>query len=271
MFSRTLMIGLLILNLTGFAHAAVLAQVGSKVIDDALIKSDFEQMNDQQRNVVNRDLTVRKTIVDSAINTELLYEAAKKAGLDKDKEYVQSLDRFKRQYLATKMLEKGVEGNVTSSNIKKYFDSNKNLFDSSQACALHIVVQTQEEAAKITALAKEKSAKFEELAKKYSIDPTVQENKGDLGCFTRDRMVPQFSDAAFSMKKDEVRGPVMTSYGYHVIKVYDKKAGEVPSFSEIEQKVKEAYRLKLMQETISGLRAKSDVRINEEELKKFKL
>lgn len=264
-------ISALILTGPSTTHAAVLANVGGKAIDSEQIKSEYETINDEQRRAVNKDLIARRTVVDSAINTEVLYQAAKKSGLEKDNEFQKALERFKRQYLATKILEKSIESKLSSGSVKKYFEAHKGLFDSTQVCASHIVVSEEEQARKLASVAKSDNAKFDDLAKKNSIDPTVQDNKGDLGCFTRERMVPQFSDAAFSMKKNEIRGPVMTSYGYHVIKVYDIKPGKVPNYEEVEQRVKDAYRLKLMQEMIADLRTKSEVKVNEEELKKFRL
>lgn len=253
------------------SQAAVLANIGEKTINDEQLRKDYSSVSGEQRDAINKDVATRRNLVDNAINAELLVQAAKKAGLDKDDDYKEAVDRFQRQYLASKFMQKAVEPKLVKGEVKKFYEQNKTFFDSSQVCALHVVMQDQQEAEKVAKLAKQKGTKFEDLAVKHSLDPTAQDNKGNLGCFTRDRMVPEFAAAAFDMRKGEIRGPVRTIYGYHVIKVYDIKAGKVPGYDEVEQQAKETYRLKLVNELLSELRTKSNVKVNEEELKKFKL
>lgn len=253
------------------AGAAVLAHVGEKAIETDDVRGEYETITGDQRKAINNDPATRRSMVENAINAELLVQAAKKAGLEKDEDYQRALEHFQRQYLASKFMQKAIEPKLSKSDIKKFFEANKSFFDSSQVCALHIVVESEKDAEKILALVKAKGAKFEEIAKKSSLDPTVQENKGNLGCFTRDRMVPEFTQAAFSMRKGEIRGPIHTMYGYHIIKVVDFKPGKIPGYDEVEQQAKEAYRTKLLSDLIADLRTKSNVKIDEEEVKDFKL
>lgn len=264
------MMALLAVLATG-AQAAVLAKVGEKAITDEQVREDYEALTGEQKKAVNEDAQTRRSMIENAINAEILVQAAKKAGLEKDEEYIRARERFERQYLASKFMQKAVEPKLGKSDVKKFFEGNKSFFDSSQVCAHHIVVQDEKEANKILGQVKARGAKFEEIAKKTSIDPSVQENKGNLGCFTRDRMVPEFALAAFGMRKGEIKGPVRTMYGYHVIKVDDVKTGKVPGFEEVEQRAKEAYRTKLVSELINDLRTKSNVKVEEEQVNKFKL
>ena len=261
----------LVLSLPISAMAAVLAHVGEKPITDEMVKSEYDTISGDQKKSINEDPSTRRNMVDNAINAEILVQAAKKAGFEKDEEYKKAVDHFERQFLASKFMQKAVEPKLGRPELKKFFDENKTFFDSTQVCAMHIVVQDEADATKILAQAKVKGAKFEELAKKSSLDPSVQENKGNLGCFTRDRMVPEFAATAFNMHKGEIKGPVHTMYGFHVIKVYDIKAGKVPGYEEIEQQVKEVYRNKLVSELINELRSKATVKIDEEQVKTFKL
>jgi len=254
------------------AKAAVLANVGEKMITEEEIKKEYESsLNGDQRRAINEDVGTRRNLVDNAVNTEVLVMAAKKAGLEKDEEYQKALERFQKNYLATRFMQKAIEPKLTRGEIKKFFEENKTFFDTTQVCASHIIMTDEKEALKVLGLAKTKGVKFEDLAKKHSADPTVQENKGNLGCFNRDKMVPEFAAAAFDMRKNEIKGPVRTMYGFHIIKLNDIKAGKVPGFDEIEQKAKETYRLKLVTELLQDLRKKSNVKVNDEEVKKFKL
>ena len=90
-----------------------------------------------------------------------------------------------------------------------------------QVRASHILVNTEKEANNILEQLNAGS-KFEELAKQFSSCPSGQKG-GDLGFFTRGKMVPEFEHAAFSMKKGQVSGPVRTAFGFHIIKVTDAK------------------------------------------------
>jgi peptidyl-prolyl cis-trans isomerase C len=90
-----------------------------------------------------------------------------------------------------------------------------------QVRASHILVNTEQEAKNIIAQLNAGS-KFEELAKKHSSCPSGQKG-GDLGFFTRGKMVPEFEQAAFGLKNGQVSGPVRTAFGFHIIKVTDTK------------------------------------------------
>ena len=266
LLAATLMVGAPVI-----VNAAVLARVGDKPVTEEQVKTEYESITGDQRKAVNDDPATRRNMVENAINAEILVQAAKKAGLEKDEDYKKAVDRFERQFLASKFMQKAIEPKLGKSDVKKFFDENKAFFDSTQVCASHIVVQEEKEASKVLALVKAKGAKFEEVAKKNSLDPSVQENKGNLGCFTRERMVPEFAATAFNMHKGEIKGPVRTMYGFHIIKVYDIKAGKVPGYDEVEQQAKEVYRNKLVSELINELRTKSSVKVDDEEVKKFKL
>jgi peptidyl-prolyl cis-trans isomerase C len=90
-----------------------------------------------------------------------------------------------------------------------------------QVRASHILVNTEQEAKNILEQLNA-GKKFEELAKQFSSCPSGQKG-GDLGFFTRGKMVPEFEQAAFSMKKGQVSAPVRTAFGFHIIKVTDTK------------------------------------------------
>jgi peptidyl-prolyl cis-trans isomerase C len=250
--------------------SSVLATVGNKKITDEDIRAEFLNLSDEQKKSVNSDPSILRNLVENAVNSELLVQAGEKSGIEKTEDFKKALERFKRQYLATKVMEQVIEKKLTKEAIKKFYEENKRLFDNTQVCASHIVVSTESEAKSIVEKIN-KGAKFAELAKSKSLDPTVQDNEGDLGCFTRDRMVPEFTNAAFSMKVGEVKGPVKTMYGYHVIKVNKIIPGKVPGFTEVEQRAKDALRLKLLQEYVAELRKGTKISIDENSLKNFKL
>ena len=116
--------------------------------------------------------------------------------------------------------------NVTDDEIALYFAENKDDFDvSEQVKASHILVATIEEANDV--LEKLNSGEsFEDLAKEFSLDTSNAANGGDLGYFGKGAMVQPFEDVAFRLAVGEVSEPVETTFGYHIIKIFDKKAAE---------------------------------------------
>ncbi len=138
---------------------------------------------------------------------------------------------------ATKLV--GTDITIKEEDIKSYFESNKASFDvKEQVNASHILVASEE-------IAKEVKAKlsaggdFAALAKEYSTDESNKDNGGALGFFSRGDMVPEFENAAFSLKVGDISEPVKTQYGYHVIKVVEKKEAKAANYEENKEQIKE--------------------------------
>lgn len=174
------------------------------------------------------------------------------------------------------------ENEATEEEVKKYYDDRIDAFTSSEVKASHILISTkdlasgsalsEEEKAKKETLAREvlekaKSGKnFAELAKTYSDDTVSAKQGGDLGYFTRERMVKPFSDAAFSLKVGEISDLVESEYGYHIIKVIDKKE-EVQSFDGVKQSIKENIEYEKYQNLIAKLQEEAKIERNQEAFK----
>ncbi|MCI4665119.1 MAG: peptidyl-prolyl cis-trans isomerase [Neomegalonema sp.] len=147
-------------------------------------------------------------------------EAGAAAGLAKSPKVVAQLEASRKEILAQAYLEQALR--------KIYSEGVKSGKIGEQVKARHILVKTEDEAKKIKAEI-DGGADFAETAKKKSIGPSKTKG-GDLGFFNREQMVPAFAEAAFKLKKGEVSGPVKSSFGWHVIKVEDRRAGDPPSF-----------------------------------------
>ncbi len=128
----------------------------------------------------------------------------------------------------------------TDSELKSYYDKNKNSFDTSTVSAYHILTTDKTVAKKLSDEAGGTAEGFMAVYQKYQGDPTIRES-ADLGEFSRSDMVKNFSDAAFSMKVGEVKGMVQTDYGYHLIYVYEVNNVAVPAFEDIKDDVKASY------------------------------
>jgi peptidyl-prolyl cis-trans isomerase C len=164
---------------------------------------------------------------------------------------------------------------ISDAEAKTYYDTNRQQFERSETVhAAHILVRTEpdaDEAAWAAALAKAEAivadvragGDFAKLAKEKSEDPGSAGQGGDLGEFPRGRMVKEFEDAAFAAAVGDVTDPVKTQFGYHVIRVADKKAASMVPFKEakdqIAQQLKMQQAQKTFQQYLSDLRAARNV------------
>lgn len=151
--------------------------------------------------------------------------------------------------LQEKAASEGVE--VTDEEMQERYDRMKTEIE-----AQHILVEDEETANEV----KEKlddGESFEDLAKEYSMDESNAEDGGSLGFFSVGQMVPEFDDAAFALDVDEISEPVMSEFGYHIIKVTDKRETEedIGSFEDNE----EIIRRELLNEKIDPVEAQDRV------------
>ena len=186
-----------------------------------------------------QDEVGQKQLINELIMQELLYSEAVAKGLDKDPEYLAALERMQKtllkQYALNKLLT-SVE--VTEEEAQSYFETHQASFKKSEtASARHILVSTEAEAQSILTEINA-GLDFKEAASKYSSCPSKADG-GNLGEFTRGRMVPEFDQAVFAMKAGEIAGPVKTQFGYHLIKLEHLSGEAAPNFNEIGPQVKE--------------------------------
>ena len=163
----------------------------------------------------------------------------------------------------------GKDVEVTEADAQKFYDENKSEFEHpEQVKASHIlflvkandseeVAKSQHEKAKAAlAKAKAKGADFSAVAKELSEEPGAKQSGGELGYFSKERMVPEFSEAAFALKTGQISEPVKTQFGWHVIKLEDRKAAGVTPFEEVKEQVKAYLEGGKQRKAIEGLIAK---------------
>jgi peptidyl-prolyl cis-trans isomerase C len=166
---------------------------------------------------------------------------------------------------------------ISEDVVREAYDQNpQNFAREEEVKASHILINSAEgdpqekkdealkKALEIAAKAKADGADFAELARTNSEGPSAPSG-GDLGFFTRNRMVKPFEEAAFSMKVNEVSDPVLTQFGYHIIKVTDRKKGSTVSFEEAKEKLGKDLKNRMINELIgqnlSQLREKADIEV----------
>ncbi|HAR43372.1 MAG TPA: peptidylprolyl isomerase [Bdellovibrionales bacterium] len=244
---------------TTSAWSADLAKVNGKAITDKDLDTALAGIPDAQRETILKDANSKRQIINGLVEQELLAQAAEKEKLDQTPDFKSALEGFRKQYLANRLLQKNLGPEVNEKAVKKFYEKNKNRYSTDMVHAQHILVATEEQAREMLKKAKAPGADFQELAEKNSKDPSAKNNRGDLGFFGRDRMVPEFTEPAFKASEGEIIGPVKTGYGYHVIKIIKKKFGKVMDFADVELKAQNDLRQELAQSFVGKLRKDAKV------------
>lgn len=173
------------------------------------------------------------------VMARLLVQAAKKEGLEKDDLIKKKIEKMKENILAQAYLEKIVGPAVTEGALKAAYDEyvKNHPKDLKETRARHILVKDEKFAKSLLNKLK-KGEDFLKLAREHSIDKQSGKEGGDLGYFTKDTMVPAFSAASDQLKPGEVvKEPVQTDFGYHIIRVEDRRKLRPKSFDEMKQEL----------------------------------
>ncbi len=249
--------------------AKELAKVNQSVITDRDLMMTLGSVNEGQRASILRDVNSRREILKEIIDREILVQEGEKLKLDQDNDFKDQVVVYRKQLLMGRLLEKKFSSQLTQSAVKKYYESNKNRFSTDQVHVQQILVSDESQANKILGMTGDPKNNFQELAEKYSKDPSAKNNRGDLGYIGRDRFVPEFTDAVFSTPSGEIAGPIKTIYGYHIVKVIEKRIGKPLEFSEVELQARTALRQELVRNYVDNLRGQATIKIDNRALEKL--
>jgi peptidyl-prolyl cis-trans isomerase C len=194
------------------------------------------------------------------IDRRLLAREAERRKLDARPEVQEALARARREILGDHLLEVTIGEALTPERLQQAYAVARAQpgFAVEEVRARHILLKTEAEAKEVIA-ALAGGADFAELAKKRSIDPSAQQNDGDLGFFRRDTMVEPFAEAAFALEPGQTtREPVQTRFGWHVIRVEERRSA-APTFEEKEPELKEQVARETINALVAELRAKAKV------------
>ena len=202
-----------------------------------------------------------EALLEIVINNQLVYDAAKKDKIDSDADVKAALKKAEMQLMAQVYMQKKVRGAVSEEAIKARYDQAvKEFVPTEEVHARHILVETEEGARAVIADLN-RGSDFAELAKTRSKDPSGASNGGDLGYFTQKDMVPEFTAAAFAMRPGEVsKTPVKTQFGYHVIKVEDKRMASIPPYDQAKQVIAQQLAESIREKVVMDLRDKAKIK-----------
>ena len=184
--------------------------------------------------------------------------------------FKQRLAFARNKLLMEELLQSTGKAALTDEAMHKvYDDAVKQMGEQQEVHARHILIRAAAGDDKASAAAKakieaiiarlKKGEDFEKVAKEVTEDPSGKANGGDLGYFTKDQMVPEFSDVAFKLDKEQISEPVKTQFGWHVIKVEDKRVKPAPTFDQVKPQIEQFVTRKAQAELVQSLRASAKI------------
>ncbi len=223
------------------------------------LSQQFAQLPPDQR---------RAAALSAAIEIRVMAKKAVDSGLDKDADFQRRMAFLQQRALHGEVVEKEVVNKVTDADIRARYDQEiANTPPVNEIHARHILVKTKEEA---EAIIKDLDggADFQKLANQHTSDPSGKTNGGDLGWFGPGQMVPEFDKAAFALEVGKYsKEPVQSQFGWHVIKVEDKRAKQPPAFEDVKDQARQAVIRDKYFAMVKELRAAAKVEIPDEKLK----
>ncbi|CBS85628.1 peptidylprolyl isomerase [Azospirillum lipoferum] len=242
--------------------AAPADPVVARVNGEELHKSDVSRMVSQLPPQVQQMPIemIYPAVIDQLVSGKLVASAGYKAGLADSAEVKDEIKRAEERAVQRAFIQKEIKARITPDAMQKaYQDFLKENPAQEEVKAAHILVEKEDEAKAIIAQLK-KGGDFAKLAKEKSKDAAAAAQGGDLGYFTKDAMVEPFANAAFAMKPGEIsKEPVKTQFGYHIIKVEDKRTQPQPTLDEVKPQLEQTLSKDIVTALVEELRGKAKI------------
>lgn len=235
----------------------VVAKVNGAEINRVEVFNFIQSLPEQSRQIPIDQLFSQA--LDQVVNTKIVQEKAAKADLSNDPLYKERLEAAKKQIASTVFLQNAVEKEVTEERLQQAYQLYvENFPEIEEVKARHILVEDEAKAKELIDQLNN-GASFEELAKANSKDGTA-ENGGDLGYFAAKDVVPEFSEVAFAMEPGAyTKEPVKTQFGYHVIKMEEKRQRPPAEFEEAKSFLETQIRQAVLTGVVEGWRNEAQV------------
>ena len=208
----------------------------------------------------------KRVLLQYVIENELMAEAGEKDKLNSAANFADRVKYHERRALRDAFFDASIINGVSDDAAKKIFDEKIGSVKPEQEIhARHILVSTEDEAKKVAERLKN-GEDFATVAKEVSKDTNAE--GGDLGFFTRGQMLKPFEDAAFALDVGQISAPVQTQFGWHIIKVEEKRDQKLPTFDQVKEAIKAQLVQQKAQEVVTGLRDAAKIEVVDPELKK---
>ena len=247
-----LLFSILFLKATQAQNIPIVANVNN---EDISLETMIHAMNELPPEIQSQPfMSYYEDLLERVIDIKLFAQESKKMKLDEEPSVRAAIDFVIEKVLMQAFLSKYVQENIKEENLRASY--NNFIADETsreEIKASHILIDTENEAIDIINMLND-GDDFAELAKNKSTGPSGPSG-GDLGWFKRGQMVPPFEKAAFSLNKNEITQiPVQTQFGWHVIKIFDKRIPEAPSYESLKNKLIQDLERKIVSKKIKDLR-----------------
>ena len=266
---RILLVMLFLLTVPIFSIASekndpVVARIGDKQFR----LSDFNRWmsfgSEQSRASLEKDPKRRASMLRQIVTSMVVAEQARKQGFDQRPDIRENMELLINNFLTIEYLDKVIaqKVEVKDKDVRRYYNQHKDTFRVPERVkARHILVKVNrtapEEALKHARVKAENILKrvkagedFARLASEYSDDPGSKKKGGDVGFFSRGRMAPEFERAAFSLKPGEVSDIVQTNFGFHIIKVEEKKDPSIKPYKAVKEQLRKKVEIDMKKKAV---------------------
>ena len=248
------------------SDSKVVATYKDGKVTEADIMKHFKKVFDEQPNLKDKkfadlDKSVQEQLVRSYILNQLLEKEAKDKNIENSDSFKERIAAVKEQFVRQELIAAYAKDAATDAKIdEEYAQWVKAVKGKYEMQASHILVATQSEANDIK-LKLQAGADFAELAKQYSKDEGSKSNGGSLGRFVQGKFVPEFEAKLSTMKKGDISDPVQTQFGWHVIRLEDKRSVVIPSKEDAKAEIINKINNDTVTTMVNDLTTKADIKL----------
>ena len=263
--------GLVLVLTGGPARADDVDPVLAKVNDTEIHQSDLAVAEEEAGQLPPMSPNAKKDyLVQFVTDMILMSQAAEAKKMGDTLEFKRKLAFNREKLLMEQLLQKAAKEALTDKAMHDVYDeAAKQMGQEQEVHARHILIRAAagddkaskeaEDKIKAIIVRLKKGEDFAKVASEATEDPSGKANGGDLGYFSKEQMVPEFSDTAFKLDKGQISEPVKTQFGWHVIKVEDKRVKPVPPFDEVKPQIENYVQRKAQAELVTSLRASAKI------------
>lgn len=249
------------------AEDKVVASLDGQKITEAQIMTQFKDVFTQpqfkDKKFSELEPGMKNALIETYVNTTLIENEAKKSKIDQSADFKKKIASMKEQLMQQMFVESYLDKHITNKMIDDEYDKlKKDLTGKEEIKTSHILLK-EEADAKAAKKKLNKGAKFADVVKEFSTDDSTKGNGGELGYFIKGQLVPEYEAKAFSMKKGDISEPVKSQFGWHIIRLDDKRPVKIPSKSEAKNGLKARLSQDALGKLVNDLRAKYNVKIEE--------
>jgi len=252
---------------TNLPPETILASFGEQTITLGEFNKLWEQVPEEYKLQLDKSM-----VLDQMISEKLLIQEAKDMGLEEDKDILEHIKKMTEQILVQALIEREIldKVKVNDEEVSEYYEQNKDSFTEKEQVHLYnILLETEKEAQDILEQLTA-GADFSEIAIEKSTGPSAAQG-GDLGYLSKGTIIPEIEEVIFALEVEELSEVVKTDFGFHILKITEKKPETVKTLEEVKEDIIQtllpAKQKEAFENLLEKLKGKAEIEINEEALK----